>query len=393
MAICFAKIVHNTKGKNTMSRKTKPLEPIKAITMNNEFETLKKMYLIHSPSKNEKDLSRFVQWELKKMGIPFKVDSNHQIYRFNKSPMISSHMDQVRYAKPCSKVWETKNTIIGDGNLGADDKNGVFLILETLKKFPGLSFIFSCQEEIGQPLLMDLLDNNEDELTDIPYCLVLDRRGKADIIGTYNQYCEDDFETQVEKIASQFGYAINYGVWSDADVISEYLACVNLSVGYYNAHSTIEHTNKKTLRKALKAVLALVKGLPHKSYEIADKWEPDPMWSKYRGHGALTHSGTTYDHNYGYETELDEAIAYCPSCYKNLADYEIVSSSDHIDKCWYCMNPVDYFESTKDRYESYASMVERCDMCDAYKFIDEMIETTYGMLCNECHNYLYYGKD
>lgn len=63
-----------------------------------------------------------------------------------------SHIDQVSYCKHSKdfKALETRDIIFGYSpknkrfeNLGADDKNGVFICLECLKKYDSIKVVFS----------------------------------------------------------------------------------------------------------------------------------------------------------------------------------------------------------------------------------------------------------
>lgn len=234
------------------------------------MELLKQMYLTHSRSGNEKTLSSIVQAMLDKLGIVYKVDNKYQVYAFNeRKPMICAHLDQVQQDK-CNKVIKHAGKLFGlnaqgQCGLGADDKNGVWIALKLLESFSDLSFIFSTEEEIGGNVYTLL---GEAEQYKIPYCLVFDRKGKGDIIGTHNNYCCNDLEEIITAIGIDYGYMPAIGVYSDCDAISEYIPCVNLSCGYYNAHSDKERTVIKDLYNALQFGKALINQVPVANYKL-----------------------------------------------------------------------------------------------------------------------------
>lgn len=67
-------------------------------------------------------------------------------------PCLVSHIDQVSHCKHSKdfKAVETREVIFGYSsknrrfeNLGADDKNGVFICLECLKKYDAVKVVFS----------------------------------------------------------------------------------------------------------------------------------------------------------------------------------------------------------------------------------------------------------
>ncbi len=115
------------------------------------MKLLKQMYWIHSLSFKEQQLSKFVENQLIKIGVNnYTIDKDHQIYRLiSDTPLINAHMDQVSHPK-LKKLEVTDGIISGDSNLGADDKNGIWILLNILKleEFKNkISFIFSTGEE------------------------------------------------------------------------------------------------------------------------------------------------------------------------------------------------------------------------------------------------------
>ena len=247
------------------------------------MKLLERMYLTHSRSGNEKNLSSIVQAMLDKLGIIYQVDNKHQVYAFNaRKPMICAHLEQVQQTK-CDKVIKHAGKLFGlnaqgQCGLGADDKNGVWIALKLLESFPDLSFIFSTEEEIGGNVYRLL---GEAEQYKIPYCLVFDRKGKGDIIGTHNNYCCNDLEEIVAAIGIDYGYMPTLGVYSDCDAISEYIPCVNLSCGYYNAHSDKEHTILKDLHNALQFGKALIDQVPVANYKLPTLNNYKQRWIDY----------------------------------------------------------------------------------------------------------------
>ncbi len=228
------------------------------------MKILKELYAIRSQSGNEKNLSRYIQKHLDALKIDYEVDKFHQVFCLHNrnKPLIAAHQDQVLSVEPCKSIAENSEYIIGvGGNLGADDKNGVRLMLALLKKQPNLNFIFSTQEETGSGKIENILIKYANELRKIPYGLVLDRRGNSDIIGVDNDYCTLLFQNDIAKIGKRFSYLPNIGSFSDGDALSEYISCVNLSVGYFDAHKKSEYTCKKSFMKALSFTASIVENL------------------------------------------------------------------------------------------------------------------------------------
>ncbi len=235
------------------------------------MENLKKMYTLNSQSFDEKLMFDLVCEELTKLAVPFEVDDKFQIWRINSGePILSAHLDQVQPKSP-SQVVEVSGNLVGfdsqmrQRGLGADDKNGVWLILEALRRFPNVSFIFSSGEEAGGQIQhLDL------DLSDSPFCLVLDRRGSSDIIGSLNGYCKEDLESWLTGLNPKFESV--QGVWSDADYLSGLVPCVNLSVGYYNAHSDSEYTSVTDLLGSLDFILTILNEDCPRKFELSEGW-------------------------------------------------------------------------------------------------------------------------
>lgn len=219
------------------------------------MKLLERLYQIHSPSHGEKKMSEFVQGLLKRQRIDFETDERGQIFKIIPGrPILSCHMDQVQKGPPGKiiKEGDRRITIIRgekDG-LGADDKNGIWICLRLLSEWD-TSFIFSTGEESISKNVEHVLRANQSVLGRIPYALVFDRRGHGDIIGSENGYCTLEFEEHVAREGKTFGYRPSPGVFSDADSLCEHMECVNLSVGYHDAHSTTEYTVYQELVNAL----------------------------------------------------------------------------------------------------------------------------------------------
>ena len=134
-------------------------------------KTFTDLVKIDSESKNEIDVAIYIKNKLKKLGISYKIDSSKKLTKSNhgniiatlgknkKYPtiLLSSHMDTVTNGKGIKPVVK-KNYITSDGRtiLGADDKSGLAIILETLEvlkknklKHCNIEVAITTCEEIG----------------------------------------------------------------------------------------------------------------------------------------------------------------------------------------------------------------------------------------------------
>jgi hypothetical protein len=166
----------------------------------------------------------------------------------SKKPIFSCHLDIIgndftgQLSIKNGKL-KRKNALGQSKILGADDRAGLYCILNNLNYID--NFILTTGEETGLTGSRDIIKEFGELLSEFPCCIVLDRRGNSDIIGTNNYYCKDDLLDAIKKVLPS--YSNSLGSVSDADNFSSFLPCVNLSVGYYNAHTTNEYLNLKEL--------------------------------------------------------------------------------------------------------------------------------------------------
>ena len=215
------------------------------------------IFKIPAPSGREYEMSKFIQEYLDKFKIKYDIDEIGNIYYigFKNTPLLSAHMDTVQDdvdAKLTHLIRMRRDRFItGYGVIGGDDKNGIYIILELLRKYK-LNFIFSVSEETGGIGISHFVKNND--ISGLPYGLVLDRRGKSDIICEGNSYGTKEFQVELQTIGAEFKYSPAIGTFSDADSLSEQISCANLSVGYYEAHMKTEFVILQDLENALNYV-------------------------------------------------------------------------------------------------------------------------------------------
>lgn len=234
------------------------VSPEELTMISDKYDLLFRLYYTFSPSKQEFGVRAIVIHELNKMGIPYNLDEEGNVYSIKTGQgILSAHMDQVCFDQLKKINVDVDYNVFGDSSLGADDKNGVYIVLRLLECFPEMSFCFSVNEESGGGLWG--FDDAMPLYT--PYCLVFDRRGNSDIIGKQNGYCSKRFENKVNKLLKPLGYKPNRGTWSDANYFSTFTDSVNLSCGYYEAHSSYEYSNLKDIETAIAAGKVLIEKL------------------------------------------------------------------------------------------------------------------------------------
>ena len=239
-----------------------------------ELDLLLKLFRLYAPSNKEEPVLNFITDTLTNAGIPFQQDDNGNIYCLNYKnvPLLSAHTDCVGTAESGEYVrfidiypYGDDEIMKGIGNIGGDDKCGVFLILLYLLSKKPINAVFSICEEIGGfngiKHLLEKIKNDE-VFKSIPYCIVLDRKNPGDIICQKNDYGSKRFEDALSKIGAKYGYAPILGGCSDMNTIKDYMNGCNLSVGYYNPHSTTEFVSLKDLHNSWMYLQDLIINMP-----------------------------------------------------------------------------------------------------------------------------------
>lgn len=246
------------------------------------------LFHLYAPSGKETPVLEFIKSVLTKNGTPFKQDDKGNIYCINHKglPLLSAHTDCVGGPESGAYVklidiypYGDSEVLKGVGNIGGDDKCGVFLILLYILSGRPINAIFSICEEIGgMDGIKHLLPQIKDDeiFKSIPYCLVLDRKNPGDIICKRNDYGSQKFEDALYAIGKDYGYEPVLGGCSDMNTIKEYMNGCNLSTAYYNPHSTTEWVDLDELHNTWEYVQDLIDNMPR---DIPlEKPEP-PKWS------------------------------------------------------------------------------------------------------------------
>ena len=150
--------------------------------------------------------------------------------------LLVAHLDTVHRTLPQQITYPYLDAISSPQGIGGDDRCGVYMIFEVLKKF-NCSVLFCEDEEIGGIGAEKFIESKYAKSFVPNYIIEFDRRGKNDAV-FYN--CDNPKFT--EFITKEF-YQTAYGSFSDISILAPYIYCaaVNLSCGYYNAHTTSEY--------------------------------------------------------------------------------------------------------------------------------------------------------
>lgn len=260
-----------------------------------DWRLLKRLYSIHSPSGKEDKMIKFLISYIQSLPGDIKLgkDAYGNLYamkgKSENFPCVVSHLDQVqRIHSKDFKAIETKDIIFGYSpsnhqfeGLGADDKNGIFICLEALKKYDCLKVAFFREEEIGcrgsSNCQMKFFDNCR-------FVIQCDRRGKSDLITNIGcmDICSEKFISDIDP--EKWGYKEEQGMMTDVESLKEQglsVSAVNLSCGYFNPHTDEEITVKRDLEKCWRLVQHIIEDCtevyPHEAgenpYGMYEEWE------------------------------------------------------------------------------------------------------------------------
>ena len=215
-------------------------------------------------------------------GKAFLSKGNFLLVRGTAPVMLVAHLDTV-HTEPVKQICasEDGNILMSPQGIGGDDRCGVFALVKiylSAQVKPWL--LFCCNEEIGglgaqyfcQAHSQGLLPK---ELDALKFLIEIDRKSSNDAV--FYDCGNADF---VDYITGK-GFRTAFGSFSDISLIAPELgvAAVNLSSGYYNAHTLHEYINVKELNDTICRVgkiIAEVSDLPRFEYVEAMAILPKP---------------------------------------------------------------------------------------------------------------------
>lgn len=317
------------------------------------MKLLKQLYEIHSPSKREKRMRKFLRWWVLNniQGATVTTDHTGNLLvvkgTATEYPCVVAHIDQVQdiHSKDFRAI-ETKDYIVGfslknkrQEGLGADDKNGVWVALKCLQKYDSIKCAFFIGEEIGcigsSAVDMRFFD-------DCRYVLQCDRRNGSDLItSVFGELCSKEFLNDLDY--ERFGYKETHGALTDIATLKERglaVCALNISCGYYQPHTDQEFTIKSELLDCLAFVCHIIEKCQKKYPHIDNSY------------GCFGMDWRNYDRIYQKEDEYWEM-------YEIISDYLNYQPGISADL---------FYESYKDSYpsltrEDYFSIVNELESC------------------------------
>lgn len=180
---------------------------------------------------------------------------------------LCAHADTVFPSPPKNIFYDREENVIwSPEGCGHDDRAGVFGIVQIIGKGYRPHIIISTDEEIGCIGAMELA-RYKCPFKDLKYIIQLDRAGANDCV--FYQNDNKEFEKYIES----FGFKTAIGSFTD---IVEYcpswnISGVNLSIGYVNEHTYIEHLFVDCYLNTIDKVIKMLENPPSKRYKFKQK--------------------------------------------------------------------------------------------------------------------------
>ena len=238
------------------------------------MELLKSLYEINCKSGHEAEIKNFVLGQLADVELSVEEDSFGNIFITKgvagSYPCVTAHLDEVHVPVEKSLVVDGDMIYAVDAagertGIGADDKNGLWIIIRLLHEKPLLKVALFVQEERDGEMAgcRGSKACSLDFFNDVRYILAVDRKGDSEVVTVGKgdiRLCNDDMFPV--DILHKYGYECVNGGRTDVVALKERgleTPCCNIGCGYYNAHKPDEYTMFTHLEKALAFVSELLK--------------------------------------------------------------------------------------------------------------------------------------
>lgn len=227
---------------------------LKAMKINrSELEKIVKM--------TQMELKGYVVEELKQNGYDVAVGDGYVYAKGTEPYLLTAHLDTVHEKKrgmPKQINYEKKNgkTIMSSPQgIGADDRGGVYAVLELMRDFHA-TILFCEDEEIGSKGAAKFVNTEHIfDLCDLNYLIQIDRRGSHDAV--FYECGNKEFQKFIE---DNTDFVKAYGSWTDICELSPEcdVASVNFSTGYYDEHTVQETLVLEELEHTIEQVRHLL---------------------------------------------------------------------------------------------------------------------------------------
>ena len=202
--------------------------------------------------------------------------------------LLVAHVDTVHFGSPPTNIFydQEQKILWSPDGIGGDDRAGVAGILELLDRGYRPHILLTDGEEKGG--IGATQAAKEIYPDDVKFVIELDRKGSEDAV--FYSCDNPDFATYIES----FGFKTALGSFSDICKIcpSWGIAGVNLSTGYYNAHTKSEYVNFVEWEIIIEKVCSMLSSLPEEQFEYIEKKIQAYTYPSYSKKNEMESTGT-----------------------------------------------------------------------------------------------------
>lgn len=240
--------------------------------------------------------------------ISVKSKKNYILVKGKAPILLVAHLDTV-HKEPVKDICmtEDRNILMSPQGIGGDDRCGVYAITSIWYKSKVKPWLlFTCDEESGGvgacKFAKDYSDGHIPDMSDIKMIVEIDRKGKDDAV--YYECDNPEFEDYI----TGKGFVTDYGSYSDICEVAPAIgvAAVNLSSGYYNAHTTHEYINREHLENTITKVITMVTDVCDNNFKSFEYIENKKIHSIYQYQYDKYYSDYWGDWGGQYYTKEDE---------------------------------------------------------------------------------------
>lgn len=241
---------------------------------------------------SDRELGGYLRVELRKFYKRVYSDNDNYLYVKGTAPMcLVAHIDTVCNKVDLPVILKVNHNLIENtkGILGADDRAGVYGILEIVRELhangnPLPSVLFTNYEESGGRGVKAFIATGKFDPRGIDLLVELDRRGCNEYV-----FYSTTLPVQVKNYVESFGFREERGSYSDiSDLTDTYeIPSVNLSIGYYNQHTMRETLHYDELMLTVDRVVEMCEDPIGTLYKVPKptykKWSRKD-WDEYGGY-------------------------------------------------------------------------------------------------------------
>ena len=288
----------------------------------------------------QNELKRCLPTFLRQRGYENIICEDGFIYAKGDVPvLLTAHMDTV-HSKPVEDYYELvaengDHILYSPQGIGGDDRCGIYMILRIIEEYK-CSVVFCEDEEKGCVGSKKFCKTDYiKEVSSCNYMIGLDRAHAADAV-----FYSCDNEQFTKFICDATGYKKEWGSYSDISHLAPAagIAAVNLSCGYYEAHTTSEYVNLEEMDNTIDVVKFLL-DQDCEQFEYIEEETAYDMWSYNNGFYG------------GYPTDTMGVIAYYTD--KDGQESFVCGEGRSEEECWgnifidnmdLCMSKITGFE-------------------------------------------------